>query len=167
MSDPFVDSLVKSRHMLVGYALQLTDRWADAEDLAQETFVRALKNRSQFQPGTNMIAWLRVIAYHLHISACRRNQVLRLVELAEADGLQGGNVENEAIARMDLRQALVDIDPVVALTAIGMSEREIGARLGMPVGAVHWRRWRRRARVNGLTCTRVNHGAEPRLVRSA
>ena len=50
------------------YALSLTRNAADADDLVQETTVRATLKLHLWQPGTNMIAWLIVMMRRLHIS---------------------------------------------------------------------------------------------------
>src|ERR1051326_453074 len=62
-------------------ALRLTRVPADAEDLVQETYLKALRAANQFQPGTNMRAWLFTI---LHNTA--RNRVRdRARDLVVAD----------------------------------------------------------------------------------
>lgn len=57
------------------FALALTRRPADADDLAQETFLKALRAFSTFQPGSNAKAWLFTVARRLHIDRHRRAQV--------------------------------------------------------------------------------------------
>src|SRR5918999_881220 len=46
---------------LYGTALRLTRNEADAEDLVQDTYVKAFKSATQFKPGTNLKAWLFTI----------------------------------------------------------------------------------------------------------
>ena len=55
-------------------AFHLTKHPADAEDLVQETFVRALGAYEQFDPGTNMKAWLTKILYNFFFDHERRNR---------------------------------------------------------------------------------------------
>ena len=57
-----VDSLYRT-------ALRLTHEPADAEDLVQETYLKAFRAADRFQPGTNLRAWLFTI---LHNSARNR-----------------------------------------------------------------------------------------------
>jgi len=55
-------------------ALRLTGNYADAEDLAQEAFVKAYTAFDQFQLGTNFRAWLLRIVTNTHINRYRRNK---------------------------------------------------------------------------------------------
>lgn len=57
------------------FALALTRREADADDLLQETFLKALRSFATFQPGTNAKAWLFTVARRLHIDRYRRARV--------------------------------------------------------------------------------------------
>ena len=65
-------------------ALHLAKGPADADDLVQETFVRALAAHEQFDPGTNMKAWLTKILYNFFFDHYRRNKRW----LAAEDGVQ-------------------------------------------------------------------------------
>ena len=49
---------------LYGTALRLTRRAADAEDLVQDTFLKAFRSAHQFEPGTNLKAWLFTILHN-------------------------------------------------------------------------------------------------------
>jgi RNA polymerase sigma-70 factor (ECF subfamily) len=49
---------------LYGTALRLTRNEADAQDLVQDTYVKAFKARRQFKPGTNLKAWLFTILHN-------------------------------------------------------------------------------------------------------
>ncbi len=49
---------------LYGTALRLTRNEADAQDLVQDTYVKAFKARKQFKPGTNLKAWLFTILHN-------------------------------------------------------------------------------------------------------
>ena len=54
-------------------ALWLAPREADARDLVQETYLRALESRETFRPGASMRAWLARILRNRFIDLCRRN----------------------------------------------------------------------------------------------
>ena len=57
---------------LSGAARALTRNRADAEDLVQDTYVKAFRFADRFRPGTNLKAWLRTILVNTHRHACRR-----------------------------------------------------------------------------------------------
>ncbi len=59
---------------IYGGALRLTRNPADAEDLVQETFLRAYNAFHQFEPGTNLKAWLYRILTNTYINAYRKQQ---------------------------------------------------------------------------------------------
>jgi RNA polymerase sigma-70 factor (ECF subfamily) len=59
---------------IYGGALRLTRNPADAEDLVQETFLRAYNSFHQFEPGTNLKAWLYRILTNTYINAYRKQQ---------------------------------------------------------------------------------------------
>jgi len=59
---------------LYGGALRMTRNPHDAEDLVQDTFVKAFRARDRFTPGTNMRAWLYRIMTNNYISIYRSKQ---------------------------------------------------------------------------------------------
>ena len=59
---------------IYGGALRLTRNPADAEDLVQETYLRAYNAFHQFEPGTNLKAWLYRILTNTYINAYRKQQ---------------------------------------------------------------------------------------------
>src|SRR5258706_4721464 len=83
---------------LFATAMRLTRNRADAEDLVQDTFVKAFRSSAQFERGTNLRAWLYTILHNTWRNRLRdasRNAVevdSDQVELA-ADGATGEPVE--------------------------------------------------------------------------
>jgi RNA polymerase sigma-70 factor, ECF subfamily len=59
---------------ILGEALRLTGNQADASDLTQDTFERAMRSYNSFQPGTNGRAWLSTILNRLFIDQWRRHR---------------------------------------------------------------------------------------------
>jgi RNA polymerase sigma-70 factor (ECF subfamily) len=62
--DPFAREALTYIDGLYGTALRLTRRPADAEDLVQETYLKAFRAASQFERGTNLKAWLFTILHN-------------------------------------------------------------------------------------------------------
>lgn len=61
MSTTFSDDVVYNIPRLKKFALRLARNRSDADDLVQETVLRALVHADQFRPGTNLLAWLNTI----------------------------------------------------------------------------------------------------------
>src|SRR3954452_22461887 len=66
--------------MLRHYALKLARNGPDADDLVQDCLLRALSRRHQFEPGTNLVAWLTTILRNLFFTDCQRKK--RIAEVA-------------------------------------------------------------------------------------
>ncbi len=64
---------------LTSVALRLTRSSAEGEDLVQDTYVKAMRSRDQFEPGTNMRAWLLKILTNTFINRYRRGALERSI----------------------------------------------------------------------------------------
>lgn len=88
------------------FALHLTRDPADAEDLVQETYLRAYQHRDQYRPGTNCTAWLFTICRNLWTQQWRRNDRVTAYDTPELDALAGRSPqersEEVSAARFDL-----------------------------------------------------------------
>ncbi len=84
--DPFDAALSAHAARLFGVARRLTGRTDTAEDLVQDTLVKALEARAQFQPDTNMRAWLTRILTNTYINRLRHQGVVgRAMDVADAE----------------------------------------------------------------------------------
>lgn len=145
-------------------ALRMTRNAADAEDLVQETFVKALAASERFQPGTNLNAWLRRIMINTFISGYRRSQAGPQFITGDVMGSQlicvqshDGSAEDQVVGRLldpDVIAALRELPDkhriVVYLADLeGLGYRQISALTGIPLGSVksslHRARYRLRA----------------------
>ena len=149
-SDDVRDQALTYLDALYGTALRLARSPADAEDLVQDTYVRALRFSGQFEPGTNLKAWLFKILHNTwltrHRQAARRPVVVDS-EMAEravdrrsihADPINA-LIDSESTARV---RAAVDALPVAFRETVwlrdvlGFSYSEIADALGIPRGTV-------------------------------
>jgi RNA polymerase sigma-70 factor, ECF subfamily len=141
---------------LYGAALRMTRNPADAEDLLQETTLRAYRGFGTFEPGTNLKAWLYRILTNSYINTYRKKQrEPRTVEGPEDvedwylfDRLGGQSVERSA--EEDVLEAIPDADVKAALESIpenfrmavlladveGFSYKEIAEIMDVPIGTV-------------------------------
>jgi RNA polymerase sigma-70 factor, ECF subfamily len=158
----YIDSLYRT-------ALRMTGNPADAEDLVQDTYLRAFRSIGQFKPGTNLRAWLFKIQTNSFINEYRkrvrrpRNTSLDDVEeyylynhLVESGVQPAPSIsEDEILAQIDDADVFRALDElqenyrqVVLLADVeGFAYREIAEILDIPVGTVMSRLHRARKRL--------------------
>ena len=152
---PYRDQLFKS-------ALRMTRSVDDAEDLVQETYLKAFRSYDSFSEGTNLKAWLFRIMKNTFINIYRRKKVqpyqVNLDDVREglestlSERIPVGNPEEKYLStEMDneVRQAILsmphDYKMVVLLTDLaGFSYKEAAEILEIPVGTVMSRLYRGR-----------------------
>jgi RNA polymerase sigma-70 factor (ECF subfamily) len=132
----------------------MTRNPADAEDLVQETFTRAYISFEQFEPGTNLKAWLHRILTNTFISSCRKSrrepaatseiedwQLARATAppwsgLNPADAGVLAHMPDPCVKRA-LQQLPENLRVTVYLADVeGYAYREIAGIMGTPVGTV-------------------------------
>jgi RNA polymerase sigma-70 factor, ECF subfamily len=105
-------------------ALRLTGHPQDAEDLVQETFLRALRCLAQFSPGTNLRAWLVRILTNSHLDNCRAAaRAPRLVSL------EGESPERPSLPPGALADRRVSVEEQVLAAFDSQHLREVVAAL--------------------------------------
>lgn len=82
--DAFEEIVRRYSRPLAEFAAGRTVSWQDAEDIAQETFLRAYVNISSFNPEHSLRQWLYTIAYRLMVSSWRKKKTVRLSDEAAA-----------------------------------------------------------------------------------
>jgi RNA polymerase sigma-70 factor (ECF subfamily) len=80
----FVEQVVGHRDRLFGYARKLSGSRMLAEDIVQETILKALLHSDQFKPGTNLSAWLCAITRNAYFNELRTAR--RYSSIDEGDG---------------------------------------------------------------------------------
>jgi RNA polymerase sigma-70 factor, ECF subfamily len=147
MDDEFHRELPQSLPRLWRFALRLTRHHADAEDLVQRCYLRALERRHQWQPGSSLISWLFAIIHSIWINELRSAQRRREgslsaeIELDEvADPSPSADPEYQLIFKQVVNsvQALPEAQRVVMmLIAVeGLSYREAADVLDVPIGTI-------------------------------
>jgi RNA polymerase sigma-70 factor (ECF subfamily) len=150
----FETEAIPYRDQLYPVAVRMTRAREDAEDLVQETMIKAWAAYRSFEPGTNLRAWLYRIMTNTFISSYRRRErapVLMQDDLVDRMSLRvwpsGAGVrsaEAEALDRMpteQIRQALRelpdDFRTVVYLADVeGYTYHETAEMMGTPIGTV-------------------------------
>jgi len=160
---PFLDQLY-------GAALRMTRNPADAQDLVQETFVKAYAAFGQFEQGTNLKAWLYRILTNTFINTYRKKQRdpyqgstsdmedWQLGTAESATAMSSRSAEAEAIDHLpdsDVKEALQSIPEDFRLAVYladveGFSYQEIADIMKTPVGTVMSRLHRGRRLLRGL-----------------
>ena len=136
-------------------ALRLTRNPSDAEDLVQETFLRAYRGFAGFRAGTNLRAWMHRILMNTFINSYRKRQrepqTLSEDEVPEwylyermAPGSAEASAETEVLDAMpdeDVQAALDSLPDQFRLAVLladveGFSYKEIAEILDIPIGTV-------------------------------
>lgn len=122
--DPFHQGIIECLPHLRGFAHLLARNHALAEDLVQETVLRAISHRDQFEAGTNLRGWLVIILRNRYFNERRRDAVRMTgaLVLSSADTLRSGGQEEH----MELRDfarvfALLPATQREALLLVGVN----------------------------------------------
>jgi RNA polymerase sigma-70 factor, ECF subfamily len=149
---------------LYGYALTLTHSQTEAEDLVQETYVRAMRAFGQLTPNSNAKSWLFVIMRNAWLNQVRHSRSgPRFVELDGAEELvipdrsasDPHTLYLRKLEREEVKQA-IEVLPttyreIIILRDIeGFSYQEIASMLGCPAGTVMSRLGRARGQLRRL-----------------
>jgi RNA polymerase sigma-70 factor, ECF subfamily len=147
---PLLDSLYAG-------ALRMTRNPADAEDLVQETMLRAYRSFDRFEPGTNLKAWLFRIMTNAYINTYRKRQREPLKvsqddiedfdlyqELKNHDSAYSATPESIVLDNLldsDITQAIDDLPEQFRMAVIlsdleGFTYAEMAEIMGVPMGTV-------------------------------
>jgi RNA polymerase sigma-70 factor (ECF subfamily) len=125
----FEDQALVHLDRMFQFAMRLTRKRTDAEDLVQETYLRAFRHFDQFDPGTNCRAWLFAILRNTFVNQAKRQgrEVPGLdegeLDRAEAEMSSGvATIENPEV---ELLNRVVDSDLVKALERLPVAFREV------------------------------------------
>ncbi|MFZ4720515.1 MAG: sigma-70 family RNA polymerase sigma factor [Ilumatobacteraceae bacterium] len=152
----FTQEAMQHAGQLYSAALRMTRNRADAEDLVQETYLRAYRGFHGFEEGTNLRAWLFRILTNTYINSYRSKQ--RRVQETELNDVEDlylfrriANVDQAARSAEDtlfdlftddeVKAALENLPenfrmPVMLADVEGFSYKEIAEMLDIPIGTV-------------------------------
>lgn len=154
--DPFAIEMLGHLDTMYAVAARMTRGSTEAEDLVQDTLVKAMRARDQFEAGTNLKAWLLRILTNTFINRYRRGGMERdLFDSPSADPLADGWIgastmrsirdpETQALQPLieaELTRALDELPPDFRLAVIlsdveELSYKEIADVMGCPIGTV-------------------------------
>jgi RNA polymerase sigma-70 factor (ECF subfamily) len=160
VADPatFAEQAMQYAPQLYSAALRMTRNQADAEDLVQETYLRAYRGFAGFTEGTNLRAWLYRILTNAFINTYRSRQrrpaetdladvedMYLYKRLATLDTLRTNRSAEDELFDMltddEVKQALEDLPenfrlPVLLADVEGFAYKEIAEMLDIPIGTV-------------------------------
>jgi RNA polymerase sigma-70 factor (ECF subfamily) len=152
---------------LRAFAVSLCGDIERADDLVQETLLKAWDHLDSFQEGTNLRAWLFTILRNTYFSECRR----RRREVEDRDGSKAADLavhpdQQGHLDMQDFRRALNVLPPdqreaLVLVGAAGFSYEEAASISGCAVGTIKSRVNRARAKLTELLGVRTSREFGP------
>jgi RNA polymerase sigma-70 factor, ECF subfamily len=153
------EAMLETVPSLRAFAISLCGNVDRADDLVQETLLRAWANMGSFQPGTNMPAWLFTILRNLFRSEYRkRRREVEDVDGSYAETLTSLPEQNGRLEIVEFRDALKRLPPeqresLILVGASGFSYEEAGQICGCAVGTIKSRVNRARSRLAEILST--------------
>jgi RNA polymerase sigma-70 factor, ECF subfamily len=152
----FREELVAEMPNLRAFAISLSGQLQLADDLVQETLLKAWSNADSYQPGSNLRAWLFTILRNTYFSLYRH----RGREVQDSDGVYSQRLatpaaQEGALDLADFRIALAKLPPeqrevLIMVGASGLSYEEAAAVCNIAIGTVKSRVSRARAKLAEL-----------------
>ncbi|WP_341368707.1 sigma-70 family RNA polymerase sigma factor [Yoonia sp. BS5-3] len=147
------DEIITHLAQLRAFAVSLTRNPVAADDLVQDTIVKAWKGFHRYQPGTNLRAWLFTIlrnTFYSDLRKAQREQVSSENEIAEL--VTTPDHGDDRIALIDFERALGLLPPeqreaLVLVGASGLSYQDAAMTCGVAVGTIKSRINRGRAKL--------------------
>src|SRR3546814_10482480 len=139
---------------------------ADADDLVQETLIKAIDRAELFRPGADLRAWLFGILHNTFLSSTRTAARRRSAPVSDTEEVFQMPPNQEAHAELHRVLAALQRLPeeqrqvIVMVSVDGFTTDEAADALGLPVGTVRSRLWRGREALR-----RISRGEDPKVTR--
>lgn len=150
------DRLAGAIPKLRAFAISLARNVSQADDLVQETILKAWNNIEKFDPSTNLDAWLFTILRNTFYSSLRKTRR----EVSDSDGAHAATLSvkpahDSRLALRDFRRAFEQLSPehrevLILVGASGFSCEDAAGMMGVAVGTVKSRASRARKRLAEL-----------------
>ncbi len=140
-------------------ALRLTRNPVEAQDLVQETWMRALRFEDSYQAGTNLKAWLNQVLFSVFVTRCRKlKRERRALDSLGTDPCAWTQRDPEPVVKSLSRSVQSALDSIPsqfasAVTLVDIEEKsykDAASQLGVPVGTVMSRLFRGRRLLAGM-----------------
>lgn len=138
---------------LRAFAWSLCHNGSDADDLVQDTLIKAWTNREKYEPGTNLRAWLFTILRNTYYTqVTRRRREVRDETGEYASTLKSPPTQDWTVAMRTLQDALRELPPehreaLILVGAAGLSYEEAAEICGCALGTIKSRVNRARAKL--------------------
>lgn len=149
-SGAFAELLERYQNQIFSLVLRMVRNPADAEDLAQDAFVKAFRNLASYDPEQPFITWLFKIAHNTTIDFLRRKRP-ETVSIPEDDSLvdRGLSAADAVVGEAVAERLLGSLTPLYREALLlrhkeGLALKEIAGLLGIPEGTVKIRLFRAR-----------------------
>lgn len=152
----FNQMLVSNRQIMRGFAINFTRNVEDAEDLIQDTLLKALKYKDRFEDGTNFKGWLYTIMRNIFLNNCKKQKIGRNI-FAQVSASQMDfrvNSDNNVYRQInegDIRKAINalkdDLRIPFEMASEGYLYEEIAETMAVPTGTIKSRIFNARKRL--------------------
>ncbi len=174
-TDSFAVLIERYKRPVYNLAYRMLGNAADAEDAAQETFVRAYTRLHSYQPGARFGSWLLAITSHWCIDHLRRRRPLSLEMMETTLSIPATGELPESLAlhaerRTEVREWLARLPESYRLVLVlrywhDLTYAEIAETIGQPVSTVRMRLFRARQYLS--RDQDFEHAAAPRALAAA
>jgi RNA polymerase sigma factor (sigma-70 family) len=147
---PLSTEICKHQSCLERFAMKFTEDFQDANDLVQDTIIKAIRYHNLYQEGTNLRGWLYTIMRNTYINDYRKKQQRRGVmevtdEISSYQLMKSAssNLGENVFVMQDINKALDKLPKEYAVPFLkyfeGFKYNEIAEELNIPIGTVKTR----------------------------